>query len=142
LPSLAIRDFFPLQPFGLERREGAATFAARRGLGPKGAPACRAMSFDSSTTSVTYKGVEKRRPPACSDLRCFNTLRKNWLLTYNISTFGGDKREGAGVENYFFNSLLKRAGSLNAPAFTNISPIFIFSPLPFEIRAIYPANAT
>jgi hypothetical protein len=46
------------------------------------------MSFDSSTTSVTYKGVEKRRPPACSDLRCFNTLRKNWLLTYNISPLG------------------------------------------------------
>jgi hypothetical protein len=60
LPSLAIRDFLPLQPFGLERREGAATFAARRGLGPKAAPACRTKSVDGSTTSVTYKGVEKR----------------------------------------------------------------------------------
>jgi hypothetical protein len=59
LPSLAIRDFLPLQPFGLERREGAATFAARRGLGPKAAPACRAKSVDASTTSVTYKAVDK-----------------------------------------------------------------------------------
>jgi hypothetical protein len=37
----------------------------------------------------------------------FNTLRENWLLTYNISPYGGDQREGAGVENYFFNRLLK-----------------------------------
>src|SRR6202030_2737646 len=36
----------------------------------------------------------------------FNILRKRCLLTFNISPFGGDKREGAGVENYFFNSLL------------------------------------
>jgi hypothetical protein len=35
-----------------------------------------------------------------------NTLREDWLRTYNISPFGGDKREGAGVENYFFNILL------------------------------------
>src|SRR5208283_3964707 len=40
------------------------------------------------------------------DFECFNILRKSCLLTYNISPFGGDKREGAGVENYFFNSLL------------------------------------
>jgi len=60
LPSLAIRDFLPLQPFGLERREGAATFAARRGSCPKAAPACRAMSFDSSTTFATYKDVDER----------------------------------------------------------------------------------
>jgi hypothetical protein len=59
LPSLAIRDFLPLQPFGLERCEGAATFAARRGLGPKAAPVCRATSVDGSTTSITYKAVEK-----------------------------------------------------------------------------------
>src|SRR5208283_4501170 len=60
LPNLAIRDFLPLQPFGLERCEGAATFAARRGTFPKGAPACRATSVDASTTSATYKGAEKR----------------------------------------------------------------------------------
>src|SRR5208282_820842 len=41
------------------------------------------------------------------DSKCFNTLRKSCPLTYNISPFGGDKREGAGVENYFFNSLLE-----------------------------------
>src|SRR5208282_4930686 len=59
LPSLAIRDFVPVQPFGLERCEGAATFAARRGLFPKSAPACRATSVNGSTASSTYKGVEK-----------------------------------------------------------------------------------
>jgi hypothetical protein len=41
------------------------------------------------------------------DFKLFNTLRENCLLTYNISPFGEDKREGAGVENYFFNSLLE-----------------------------------
>jgi len=59
----------------------------------------------------------------------FNTLRKRWLLTYNISPFGKDKpflsaaegSEGAGVENYLFNSLLARktqraARSLELPA--------------------------
>ena len=55
LPSLAIRDFLPLQPFGLERRDGAATCAARRGLGFTAAPVCRATSFDASTTFATYK---------------------------------------------------------------------------------------
>ena len=44
---------------------------------------------------------------ADSGSKSFNTLGKNWLPTYNISPFGGDKREGAGVENYFFNSLLR-----------------------------------
>ena len=44
LPSLAIRDFLPLQAFGLERCDGATTFAARRGIFPKGALVCRAMS--------------------------------------------------------------------------------------------------
>jgi hypothetical protein len=48
----------PLQPFGLERRDGAATFAARRGLCPKAAPVCRTMSFD-PTASDTYKAEEK-----------------------------------------------------------------------------------
>jgi len=42
----------------------------------------------------------------------FNTLRENWLLAYNLSPFGGDKREGAGVENYFFNRLLSRPAAL------------------------------
>src|SRR5271168_958277 len=59
VPSLAIRDLLPLQPFGLERCEGAATFAARRGTFPTAAPACRATSVDVSTTSAPYKGVEK-----------------------------------------------------------------------------------
>jgi len=45
-------------------------------------------------------------PIVVFDFKPFNTLRENCLLTYNISPFGGDKREGAGVENYFFNSLL------------------------------------
>ncbi len=41
------------------------------------------------------------------DFKPFTTLRENCLLTYHISPFGGDEREGAGVENYFFNSLLE-----------------------------------
>jgi hypothetical protein len=53
-------------------------------------------------TRRVLKIISKRR----SGLEPFNTLRKRWLLTYNISPSGGDKREGAGVENYFFNSLL------------------------------------
>jgi hypothetical protein len=36
-----------------------------------------------------------------------NILGKRCLLTYNISPFGGDKREGTSVENYFFNRLLE-----------------------------------
>jgi hypothetical protein len=31
----------------------------------------------------------------------------NSICSYAKVTFGGDKREGAGVEHYFFNSLLK-----------------------------------
>ncbi len=46
---------------------------------------------------------------ASFDFKPFNTLRKRWLHTYNISPFGGDKREGACVENYFFNRLLAPA---------------------------------
>jgi hypothetical protein len=60
LPRLAIRDFFPLQPFGLSAIGEAATLAARRDLSPKGAPVCRSTNSDSSTKSSTYKGVEKR----------------------------------------------------------------------------------
>src|SRR5229473_3848832 len=59
LPRLAIRDFFPLQPFGLSAIGEAATLAARRDLAPKGAPVCRSTNSDSSTKSSTYKGVEK-----------------------------------------------------------------------------------
>jgi hypothetical protein len=59
LPRLAIRDFFPLQPFGLSAIGEAATLAARRDLSPKGAPVCRSTNSDSSTKSSTYKGVEK-----------------------------------------------------------------------------------
>ena len=50
--------------------------------------------------------MEKFTSIVVFDFKCFNILRKSCLLTYNISPFGGDKREGAGVENYFFNSLL------------------------------------
>src|SRR6266446_3882184 len=60
LPRLAIRDFFPLQPFGLSAIGVAATFAARRDLAPKGAPVCRSTNSDSSTKSSTYKGVDER----------------------------------------------------------------------------------
>src|SRR5271169_5325425 len=59
LPRLAIRDFLPLQPFGLSVRGGAAALAARRDLSPKGAPACRTTNSDSFTTSSTYKAAEK-----------------------------------------------------------------------------------
>src|SRR5216684_3830362 len=59
LPRLAIRDFFPLQPFGLSAIGVAATLAARRDLAPKGAPVCRSTNSDSSTKSSTYKGAEK-----------------------------------------------------------------------------------
>src|SRR5713226_7592497 len=60
LPRLAIRDFFPLQPFGLSAIGVAATLAARRDLAPKGAPVFRSTNSDSSTKSSTYKGVEER----------------------------------------------------------------------------------
>jgi hypothetical protein len=60
LPSLAIRDFLPFQPFGLDHCEGAATFADRKGFGREAAPAYRSTSVDGSTTSVTYKAAEKR----------------------------------------------------------------------------------
>jgi len=56
LPRLAIRDFFPLQPFGLSAIGEAATLAARRDLSPKGAPVCRPTNSDSSTKLSTYKG--------------------------------------------------------------------------------------
>src|SRR5229473_1735583 len=59
LPRLAIRDFFPLQPFGLSAIGGAATLAARRDLAPKGAPVCRSTNSDSSTKSSTYQVAEK-----------------------------------------------------------------------------------
>jgi hypothetical protein len=59
LPRLAIRDFLPLQPFGLSANGGAATFAARRDFSPKGAPVCRTTNSDSCTTSSTYKGVDE-----------------------------------------------------------------------------------
>ena len=54
-----VRDFLPLQPFGLSASGGAATFAARRAFAPKGAPACRTTNSASCTTSSTYKAAEK-----------------------------------------------------------------------------------
>jgi hypothetical protein len=59
LPRLAIRDVFPLQPFGLSASGGAATSAARRDFSPKDVPDCRTTNSDSCTTSSTYKDVEK-----------------------------------------------------------------------------------
>jgi hypothetical protein len=59
LPRLAIRDFFPLQPFGLSASGGTATLAARRDFSLKDAPVCRTTNSDSCTTSSTYKDVEK-----------------------------------------------------------------------------------
>jgi len=57
LPRLAIRDFLPLQPFGLSASGGAATSAARRDFSPKAAPVCRTTNSDSCTTSPTYKAA-------------------------------------------------------------------------------------
>src|SRR6202011_1342026 len=57
LPRLAIRDFFPLQPFGLSVSSGAATSAARRDFSPKDVPVCRTTNSDSCSTSPTYKDV-------------------------------------------------------------------------------------
>src|ERR1700723_4310732 len=59
LPRLAIRDVFPLQPFGLSASGGAATSAARRDFSPKDVPDCRPPNSDSCTTSSTYKDAEK-----------------------------------------------------------------------------------
>ena len=59
LPRLAIRDFLPLQPFGLSASGGTATLAARRDFSPKAAPVCRTTNSDSCTTSSTYKAAEK-----------------------------------------------------------------------------------
>ena len=41
LPSLAIRDFLPFQPFGPDHCEGAAIFADRKGFGPLYGNGCR-----------------------------------------------------------------------------------------------------
>jgi phosphoadenosine phosphosulfate reductase len=54
-----------------------------------------------------WQGVEELEATDGFDFKRFNTLRRGCLLTFNISPFGGDEREGAGVENYFFNSLLR-----------------------------------
>src|SRR5580700_10922480 len=60
LPRLAIRDVFPLQPFGLSASGGAAPSAARRDFSPKDVPDCRTTNSDSCTTSSTYKVVDER----------------------------------------------------------------------------------
>src|SRR6202011_3528084 len=60
LPRLAIRDFLPIQPFGLSASGEAATLAARRDLSPKAASVCRTTNSDSRTSSPTYKAVEER----------------------------------------------------------------------------------
>ncbi len=44
-----------------------------------------------------------------------NTLRENLLLSLSFSPFGRDRREGAGCENSYFNSLLGRVVWFRGP---------------------------
>jgi hypothetical protein len=67
-----------------------------------------------------WQGVEELAANARTDFKRFNTLRENCLLTFNISRSGGDKREGADVENYFFNGMLSQwLPSPSRPLFPN-----------------------
>src|SRR5260370_25578742 len=86
LPRLAIRDFFPLQPFGLSAIGEAATFAARRDLSPRGAPVCRSTNSDASTKSSTYKGVDKPSKNRDEPPFALNTLRESWLRSEQPAT--------------------------------------------------------
>jgi hypothetical protein len=83
-PALQSGISFPLQPFGLKHREGAATFAARRGLGPKAAPACRASSLDSSTTIRYIQGW------ICEAEQFF----LGWPTERQVAAAGGEKLSG------------------------------------------------
>jgi len=92
LPRLAIRDFFPLQPFGLSASGEAATLAARRDLAPKGAPVCRSTNSDSSTKSSTYKGVENPSKNRDNLASVLNTLRPKLASFLNFSSASGETR--------------------------------------------------